>query len=110
MTAEENGTWIRAYALALHGITVTFHGGYGTVAVEHNSDGSYTADVRPSAGGTDIRVFPAGADTVQVAAECSSIAAHGPGAPTCSSGDTGMCGHITLVTDSPPRTRAQDHK
>lgn len=61
MTAEENGSWMSAYAIALPGRTVTFHGGYGTVAVEHNSDHSYTASVRPAAGDTDIRAFTSAA-------------------------------------------------
>ena len=100
MTAEENGSWMCAYAIALPGRTVTFHGGYGTVAVEHNSDHSYTASVRLSSGDTDIRAFTAAASPADVATECSSLAADGPGAPVCSSGDTGMCGHITLVTAS----------
>lgn len=100
MTAEENGSWMCAYAIALLGRTVTFHGGYGTVAVEHNSDHSYTASVHPSSGGIDIRAFTTAVAPADVATECSSLAAHGPAAPVCSSGDTGMCGHITLVTAS----------
>jgi hypothetical protein len=102
-TAEENGSWMCAYALALRGRIVTFHGDYGTVAAEQNSDGSYAASVRPVSGGVDIRAFAAGTHPADVATECSSLAAHGPAAPVCSSGETRMCGHITLVTATEPR-------
>jgi hypothetical protein len=68
--------------------------------VEHNSDHSYTASVHPVVGDADIRAFTSAAAPADVATECSSLAAHGPDAPVCSSGETGMCGHITLVTAS----------
>jgi hypothetical protein len=89
---------MHAYALALKGRHVTFHGACGAVTAVRNSDGSFTVSISRPSGGDDIRAYASGADPYEVAVECASLAAHGSGAPVCTSGETTMCGHVIKVT------------
>jgi len=96
-----DGNWCRAYALALHGKPVTFTGAYAAVTVVRNADDSFTADITQPSGQTDIRAYARRAEELvvaTVAAECASIAAHGPDAPLCRSGDHSLCGHVAFAT------------
>jgi hypothetical protein len=98
-----DGNWCRAYALALHGKPVTFLGAYAVVTVIRNEDDSFTADITRPSGETDIRAYARrdeGQVVVTVAAECASIAAHGPDSPLCRSGEHSLCGHVTFATPS----------
>ena len=101
MKDDEN--WCRAYALALHGKPVTFLGAYAAVSVVRNQNDSFTADITRSAGETDIRAYARCDEELvaaTVAAECASVAAHGPDAPLCRSGEHSLCGHVTFATPS----------
>lgn len=98
MPAEDDESWVHAYAIALTGMNVTFHGDCGAVTAVQNSDGSFTASITWRPGGTDVRVYASGTGPYDVAAECASLAAHGPHEPVCVPGDTAMCVHVTRVT------------
>jgi hypothetical protein len=66
------------------------------VTVVRNDDDSYTAHIARPGGQAYTRIFPPG-NAAAVAAECASIAAHGPDAPQCRSGHKHrICGHVTL--------------
>ena len=105
-----DGNWCRAYALALHGKPVTFLGAYAAVTVVRNEDDSFTAGVTRPSGETDIRAYARRGEELvvaTVAAECASIAAHGPQAPLCRSGEHGLCGHVAFATPSGPEWRTR---
>lgn len=89
---------MHAYALALRGRHVTFHGAYGTITAVQNSDGSFTASVSRPSCDADVNAYASGTDGYEVAVEFASLAAHGPDAPVCTSGETTMCGHVAKVT------------
>lgn len=103
-----DGNWCRAYALALHGKPVTFLGAYAAVTVVRNEDDSFTAGIARAPGETDIRANACRGEELviaTVAAECASIAAHGPDAPLCRSGEHGLCGHVAFAAPSGPERR-----
>jgi hypothetical protein len=99
---EGDASWVRAYALAAYGSPVQFTGAYATVTVVRNNDDSYTARIARRGGRTGTRIFPRGNEAA-VAAECASIAAHGPDAPECRSGEGHrLCGHVAIASLPPP--------
>ena len=97
---QGDANWRRAYALAVYAKPVMFIGAYAAVTAVRDDDDSYTAHIARRDGGTGTRIFPAGS-AAAVAAECASIAAHGPDAPVCKPGNgRRLCEHVTFA--SPP--------
>ncbi len=78
-------------------------GPYAAVTVIRNQDDSFTADITRPSGETDIRAYARRDEDLMVAtvaAECASIAAHGPDSPRYRSGEHSLCGHVTFATPS----------